>query len=85
MEVKQTIPFFLLLRRLLLLLFLLVGSNVYAQPPVKSFVVKKGDIYITLSKNIPADELDAFIRQYSLEELDLKTFFKSTGLEYTIE
>jgi len=78
MEVKQTIPFFLLLRRLLLLLLLLVGSNVYAQPPVKSFVVKKGDIYITLSKNIPADELDAFIRQYSLEELDLKTFFKSS-------
>ncbi|RXK57829.1 hypothetical protein ESA94_20125 [Lacibacter luteus] len=78
MEIRQAISFFSLLRRLLLLLFLLFGSNVYAQPPVKSFVVKKGYIYITLSKNIPVNELETFIRHYNLEELDLKSFFKSS-------
>lgn len=78
MEIKQTISFLSLLRRLVLVLLLLIGSNLYAQPPVKSFVVKKGSIYITLSKNIPLTELESFIRSYSLEELDLKNFFKSS-------
>lgn len=59
------------------LLLLLVCSNANAQPPIKAFVVKNGHIYITLSKNIVAEELDAFVAQYSLQELDLKTFFKT--------
>jgi hypothetical protein len=64
-----------LLLPLLLLLFLC--SNVQAQPPVKAFVVKKGHIYITLSKNLSAVSLDSFIVQYNLQELDLKNFLKS--------
>ena len=43
------------------LLLLLVCSNANAQPPIKAFVVKNGHIYITLSKNIVAEELDAFV------------------------
>ncbi len=78
MEMMRNISFFTGLRKLLLLgLLLFVCSNVNAQPPVKAFVVKKGHIYITLSKQLPVEELDAFIAQYSLQELDLKTFFKT--------
>ena len=79
MEVKQTIYLFKQLRKLLLpvLLLVIIGSNVNAQPPIKSFVVKNGSIFITLSKNMPAAELDVFVEQYSLQELDLKNFFKT--------
>jgi hypothetical protein len=79
MEMMRNIPLFTGLRKLLLtvLLLVLICSNANAQPPIKAFVVKKGHIYITLSKNIPAEELDAFVTQYSLQELDLKTFFKT--------
>lgn len=78
MEIMRNIHFFTRLRKLLLpVLLLWAVGNVQAQPPIKSFTVKKGHIYITLSKNMPVEELDAFIAQYSLQELDLKTFFKT--------
>lgn len=78
MEMIRSIPLITIRRLMMALLFLLMaGSNGYAQPPVKSFVVKKDHIYITLGKNISPQELDAFIAQYSLQELDLKTFFKT--------
>jgi hypothetical protein len=79
MEMMRNISLFTGLRKLLLpvMALVMICSNAAAQPPLKAFVVKKGYIYITLSKNIPAEELDAFVTQYSLQELDLKTFFKS--------
>ena len=79
MEMMRNISLFIGLRKLLLplLLLVLICSNANAQPPIKAFAVKNGHIYITLSKNIPAEELDAFVIQYSLQELDLKTFLKN--------
>lgn len=79
MEMMRNISLFTGLRKLLLpvMALVMICSNATAQPPIRAFVVKKGYIYITLSKNIPAEELDAFVTQYSLQELDLKTFFKS--------
>ena len=56
MEIKRTISLFKQLRKLLLpvLLLVLICSNANAQPPIKSFVVKNGSIFITLSKNMPS-------------------------------
>lgn len=48
-----------------------------AQAPVKSFAVKKGNIYVMLSKNLTETSLDSFIVKYDLFELDLKQFFKT--------
>src|ERR671913_176862 len=56
---------------------LFLCNLVFAQPPIKAFVVKKGKIYVTLSKDLPGETLDEFIEQYDLQELDLKTFVKT--------
>jgi hypothetical protein len=79
MEMMRNISLFAGLRKLLLplLLLLFVCRSVQAQPPIKSFVVKKGHIYVTLSKNLATVSLDSFIVQYNLQELDLKNFLKS--------
>lgn len=79
MEMMRNISLFTGFRKLLLpvLLLLLAVSNAQAQPPIKSFVVKKGHIYITLSKNLTTVSLDSFIIQYNLQELDLRNFLKS--------
>lgn len=79
MEVTVTINRYRKLMQYLLpfLLLLAVAGNADAQPPIKAFVVKKGNIYITLSKNLPVSSLDSFIVQYDLQELDLKTFLKT--------
>jgi 1,4-alpha-glucan branching enzyme len=68
------------LRNLLqpLLLLSVLGGCITAQPPVRAFVVKKGNIYVTLSKTLSEQVLDSFIVQYDLQELDLKTFFKTS-------
>ena len=77
MEMMRNISLLTGLRKLLLPLLLFVCSNVQAQPPIKSFVVKKGHIYVTVSKNLTTVSLDSFIVQYNLQELDLKNFLKS--------
>jgi Glycogen recognition site of AMP-activated protein kinase len=81
MEIRKTISLFKQMRKHLLpLLLVWICTNATAQPPLdafKSFVVKNGNIYITLSKGLPEKSLDSFIVQYDLHELDLKTFFRT--------
>ncbi len=72
---RPAIPWrYYLLRSLLCALLLVLTPQIYAQPPVKAFVVKNGQVYITLSKGIPEQSLDSFIVQFDLQDLDLKNF-----------
>ncbi|HSN62259.1 MAG TPA: hypothetical protein VLR49_15075 [Ferruginibacter sp.] len=80
MEIKMVIFLWKRLLHLMLLVMLMVlfASGAYAQTPLKAFVVKKGQIFISLSKNLPEISLDSFIVQYDLQELDLKKFIKTS-------
>ncbi|MES2894046.1 MAG: hypothetical protein V4725_18645 [Bacteroidota bacterium] len=60
------------------MVLLFLSTNGFGQPPIKAFVVKQGKIYVTLSKNISTEVLDEFIDQYDLQELDLKTFVRTS-------
>src|SRR5688572_25169141 len=71
-NIKKTLK-----RWLIVLPLVLLCNLVSAQPPIKAFVVKKGKIYVTFSKDLPGETLDEFIEQYDLQELDLKTFVKT--------
>ena len=55
---------------------LLLTSFVYAQPPVKSYTIKNGKMYIALGKNLEKNSLDSFIAKYDLYDLDLRNFVK---------
>jgi hypothetical protein len=74
MEIK--VPVFLIqkLMKLIILAFILLFISVQcaAQAPVASFVVKKGNMYISLSKNIPTPSLNSFVAKYDLFELNLE-------------
>jgi hypothetical protein len=59
---------------LLLAVLLLGGMELFAQAPPKQYTIKKGRMFIELSKQLPAKELDAFIAQYDLGPLALKQF-----------
>jgi Glycogen recognition site of AMP-activated protein kinase len=58
-------------------MLLLIWFQSAAQTPVASFVVKKGNMYVALSKNLPASSLDSFIVKYDLAELNLKQVLKT--------
>lgn len=48
-----------------------------AQPPVKSYSIKKGKMQITLGKNISLPSLDSFVAQYDLGDMHLQRFFET--------
>lgn len=48
----------------------------FAQP-VAAYSIKNGSMYIQVAKHIKEAELDSFITQYELQDLDLKTFIKT--------
>ena len=56
---------------------LLFGLDGMAQPSLKKYSVRDGMEVIELSRNLPEKELDAFIRDFDLAELDLKNFLKT--------
>jgi hypothetical protein len=59
----------------MLLLLALCAGQVQAQ--VRSYSIKDGKMLITLSKNIPANSLDSFIKKYDLADLDLLHFIQT--------
>ncbi len=64
---------------------LLFGYSSFAQPTFKKYSVKNGSEVIELSKAIPEKELDEFIRDFDLSDLDLKNFFKSNKADSLIK
>lgn len=80
MEVKHFIPVYLSAGRkawLTLVLLLLMGGIAEAQPAIKKYGISKGAMQITLGKNLSETDLDAFIRQYDLQNLALKQLLKN--------
>ncbi|RYD73997.1 MAG: hypothetical protein EOP53_19110 [Sphingobacteriales bacterium] len=65
-----------LLKLVLSLLLVLCPALPKAQPPVKKYIFSKGDMQISLSKNISEKELDDFIKQYDVADLALKQMIK---------
>lgn len=55
-----------------IILLLLATVFLHAQPPVKVYKVKEGNMFIMLSKNITAASLDSFIADFELQDLNLK-------------
>ena len=66
---KKTIKAWLV-RLACLLVFSFVSSAIHAQE--KIYTVKDGKMYIQLSKKIAEAELDSFIINFELADLDLK-------------
>lgn len=60
---------------------LLFCSTASAQPIVKKYLVRDGRMVIELSRSIPEKELDQFIRDYDLSELDLKNVLKNNNAD----
>jgi len=60
--------------KLLLCLLFFFTIQLHAQPPVRSYVVKNGKMFIALGKDLQKNSLDSFIRKYELYDLDLKHF-----------
>src|SRR5262245_54933809 len=54
--------------------FTLFQYEMTAQSPGATYTVKKGRMYIELSKQVSEKSLDSFIAQYDLEKLELKNF-----------
>lgn len=77
MEMMQFIRKTVLSGQVLLVVFLLVATTSQAQVPVNSVTLKKGKIYIALSKDQSPASIDSFIWQYQLQELDLKNVIKT--------
>src|SRR5262245_39536357 len=55
-------------------MFTLSQYSIDAQSTGATYTVKKGRMYIELSKQISEKSLDSFITQYDLEPLELKKF-----------
>lgn len=72
------ISFFLILA---LLLFAIRGA---AQPPLKNYTIKNGQMHIAISKDIGIASLDSFITQYGLQSLALNQFF-TKGFEDSLK
>lgn len=66
---------------MLLWLVLLTAGEGLAQPPVKSYTVKDGRMYIALGKNLQETSIDSFITQFDLQDLSLKSFIKGIHLD----
>ncbi|HEY0356779.1 MAG TPA: hypothetical protein VGC29_11270, partial [Flavisolibacter sp.] len=60
-----------------LLAFLLLLVAAPAAHSQKTYTIKDGQMYIQLPKKISEAELDSFIIQFELSDLDLKTFLKT--------
>lgn len=58
-------------------ILLLCTRCTQAQPPVKSYTIKDGKMYIALGKGLQVNALDSFIKKYQLNDLDLTTFVKT--------
>jgi len=61
----------------LLICILLSSVNTHAQPVVKKYWVRDGRMVIELGKQIKEKDLEEFIQNFDLADLDLKTFFKT--------
>ena len=82
MEIKTTTHRADRMVRFCLYAFLFVAllyQKAEAQPTIKVYTVKEGNMYIKLSKNISEGALDSFITQYGLRDLALKYFFKNNS------
>lgn len=60
---------------------LLAHSGAFAQAPVKIYTVKKGRMYIELSKSLSMPALDSFITQFNLSDLAIKKFVKENNAD----
>lgn len=65
-----------ILRIYVAVFLLLLASDASAQ--FKGYIIKDGRMFIELSRNMKESALDSFITQFELQELDLKTFFKTS-------
>lgn len=69
-----------LLQGICLCIFMLFFSvNGLCQPGVKNYTIKNGNEIIELSKKLPEKEIDDFIKNFDLGDLDLKTFIKTNN------
>ncbi|MBL0358052.1 MAG: hypothetical protein IPP72_14805 [Chitinophagaceae bacterium] len=68
-----------LLKWLMAASFILLVVQLQAQPPVKTYTIKDGNMYIALSKNLQQSSLDSFISKYELSDLNLPAFLQ-TGI-----
>jgi hypothetical protein len=55
--------------------------KIVAQPPVKTYTVRNGKMYIELSKEIHGASLDSFVAQYNLYDLPLKEAIKKNRID----
>ena len=79
MEMKRVIGWRLCWLACCCMLLLLCTQELKAQPPVTSYTVKDGKMYITIGKNLPTALLDSFVIKYELFDLDLRQLI-SAGL-----
>src|SRR4030095_15169213 len=79
MEVKKLTNMMFKLARVVscIVVFTLFQYNTYAQSPGATYTVKKGRMYIELSRQVSDNSLDSFIAQYDLEKLELKKFIQN--------
>lgn len=74
-----------------LVLTLLPLLPLLAQPPMKKYFIRNGQMCIEVNKQIKESTLDSFIAQYNLSDLDLKRFIQTASpdsllkLGWTIE
>src|SRR6185436_12279359 len=61
---------------LVLVLLLYASANVMAQPPVQSYKVKDGKMFIVLDRRLDDAALDNFIAKYELYDLPLKEIMR---------
>lgn len=77
MEIKRTCTdTWLWVRCCICACLLLVYTNGFAQPQVKTYSIRNGKMYIELGKQITDSSLDSFITKYALADLGLKSFIK---------
>lgn len=70
-----------LLRSICLGVCLLLFIQGFAQPPVKKYTIREGKMVIELSKLLPVKELEDFIRNFDLADLDLQNFLKTNNTD----
>ena len=57
--------------------FLLLSAILLCAQPSHGYMIKNGRMYVQITKDLRTSALDSFIRQFQLEDLDLKTFLKT--------
>ncbi len=63
------------------LFFCLITFNGLHAQAVKSYTIKDGKMYIALGKNIRDKDLEKFIEQYSLHDLDLERSLRNNSVD----